>query len=55
MSTNFSARRASNEWGRKGLEMNAKYNNLLDNPYFMTTLNCVAFALWFWVSFALLS
>jgi hypothetical protein len=35
--------------------MDAKYNRFLDNPYFMTALNSVAFALWFWVSFALLS
>lgn len=35
--------------------MDAKYNKLIDNPYFMTTVNCVAFALWFWISFALLS
>ena len=35
--------------------MDAKYNKLIDNPYFMTAVNSVAFALWFWVSFALLS
>jgi hypothetical protein len=35
--------------------MDAKYNKFIDNPYFMVTVNSVAFALWFWVSFALLS
>jgi hypothetical protein len=35
--------------------MDAKYNYLLDNPYIMTAVNSVAFALWFWLSYALLS
>jgi hypothetical protein len=35
--------------------MDAKWNYLLDNPYFITAVNSLAFALWFWVSFALLS
>lgn len=39
----------------KDLEMDAKYNYIVDNPYIMTAVNCIAFALWFWVSFALLS
>lgn len=40
---------------RKGLAMDAKYNRYLDNPYLMTAVNSIAFAMWFWISFALLS
>jgi hypothetical protein len=36
-------------------EMDAKWNKYLDNPYLMTMVNSVAFALWFWAAFALLS
>jgi len=35
--------------------MDAKYNWIIDNPYIRVTLNSVAFAVWFWISYALLS
>jgi hypothetical protein len=35
--------------------MDAKYNQLMDSPFFMIGVNLVGFAVWLWVSFALLS
>jgi hypothetical protein len=41
--------------GRKGFQMDSKYNYLMDSPVFMIGVTVVGFALWLCVSFALLS
>lgn len=48
--------RQTDSWKRKdevGI-MDAKYNWMIDNPYFRVAINSTLFALWFWGAFALL-